>query len=199
MTRPVRAQFEIRGQKLNVEVLAGDKTVQVVANPESNDPATEGAVTREFDRLVEDGGWEGYSFSLNFYEGIHYRRALVGWLRAAYLASFAVLGYRYILKPDLGVVRTQLTDSDSESLTVFSVTVSSAPRSERRIVLVERPAWLRSLAVQMGRHVVFLPGMTPTPDLYDRLAQRGGQTAELQMSGKLVPWPVKPELALDFL
>jgi hypothetical protein len=65
-----------------------------------------------------------------------------------------------------------LADPTAQLLEAWSVTAPAAEPSERRLLVVEQPSELRSLAVQMGRHVVFLP--TPVgadADLYDRLAR----------------------------
>lgn len=200
MTRPARARLEIGGETLNVELLATGNGIQLVALPRTNDPRRQATVEAEWERLARDRQWPGYEFRITSYERVRYRAALVGWLRAAYLVAFAALGYHYILRPELQIVRTQLTDTTTEVLRVFSITVPAAPRGERRLLLVERPPWLRSLCVQMGRYAVFLPGLSATTGLYERLARQSGrnQHAELELAGKLVPWPTKPELALDF-
>ena len=122
---------------------------------------------------------------------------MLGWLRAAYLVAFATFGYRYIFRRDVQVVREQVTDTGSDLLTVFSMTMAAAPRNERRILLVESPEHLRSVCVQLGRHLIFLPGLSPTPDLYQILEERAGRHEANTLSGKLVPWRRVPTLVLD--
>ena len=197
MKRPARAHLRTGGETLNIEVLATGKSILAFVLPHNNDPQRLASAEAELARLAAEGGqWSG---QMTFYKHIRYRAALVGWLRAAYLAAFAALGYRYIRKPELEIVRTQLADNTREVLEVFSVTVPTASSNERRILMVERPEWLRSLCVQMGRHVVFLPGLPATSDLYDSLLRRSErrQRLEEQVAGKLLPWPTKPELILD--
>jgi hypothetical protein len=200
MTRRARARLEIGGEALNVELLASGSGIQLVGVPRANDPRGQARAEAELERLARDQQWDGYQFRITSYQRFRGRAALVGWLRAAYLAAFAALGYRYIVRPELQIVRAQLADTTAEILPVFSMTMPAARRAERRLLLVEQPSWLRSLCVQMGRHAVFLPGLSAARGLYDRLARRSGRNrhAELQLTGKLVPWPTKPELALDF-
>jgi hypothetical protein len=199
MRRPARARLRTGGETLNIEALATGKSILAFVLPHNNDPRRLASAEAELARLAEEEQWSGYEFQMTFYEDVRYRAALVGWLRAAYLAAFAALGYRYILRPELEIVRTQLADTTREVLRVFSVTVPTAPSNERRILIVERPEWLRSLCVQMGRRVVFLPGLPAAPDLYDSLARQSErhQRLEEQVAGKLLPWPTKPELVLD--
>lgn len=198
MRIPMRARLKVGGETLNIETLATAKSVLAFVLPRNNDPRRLASAEAELARLAEEG--QGYQGQMTFYEDVRYRPALVGWLRAAYLAAFAALGYRYILRRELEIVRAQLADTTRDVLQVFSVTVPTAPSNERRILVVEQPEWLRSLSVQMGRHVVFLPGFPATPDLYESLASqaRHHQRLDEQVAGKLLPWPTKPQLSLDF-
>ncbi|MDI6857231.1 MAG: hypothetical protein QME71_02825 [Dehalococcoidia bacterium] len=199
MGRPAPARLTMADHSINVEVHAIEESIRVVGVPGSNDPRVQNKLSEELDRLVESGSWQGSQFNLTFYRGFRHRPALVGWLRAGYLAAFAALGYRYILRTSLDIVRQQLANPENELLRVFSVTTQGQiSREERRILLVQRPAWMTSLAVQMGRHIVFLPSLEKAPSPYERLAQKAGERADERITGKLIPWPVKPEHALDF-
>jgi hypothetical protein len=196
MTRPARARLEMGGGKLNVEVLAQREVVQAFGIPQANDPRSVAAVTAALASMAKDTQFHKAEFRFTF-KGPKPKAALLAWLRAAYLAAFAALGYSYILRPQMEVVREQLADDSGELLRVFSMTVPTTPRGERRIRLVEEPKWLRSLCVQMGRHSVFLPGLSANPGLYSRLAQRAGRRAELTLAGQEIPWPVSAQFALD--
>ncbi len=67
-------------------------------------------------------------------------------------------------------------------------------------MLIEHPEELRSIAVQMGRHTVFLPPLDDSEDLYDRLARYRGRDNQFEAdwAGKLIPWPDSPKHVLDF-
>lgn len=200
MDRPAPARLTMADQSINVEVQATEESVRVVGLPDSNDPQAQGELLAELDRLVEAGSWQDSRFDLTFYRGFRHRPALVGWLRAGYLAAFAALGYRYIMRASLDVVRQQLVNPQDEVLRVFSVTIPGRiSKEERRILLVQRPTWLNSVAVQIGRHIVFLPSLEDTPIPFESLAQKAGQQARERIAGKLIPWPTRPEHALDFL
>ena len=201
MPQPAAARLTMADQSVNVEVQAIEESIRVVGLPGSNDPQVQKKLLEELDRLVESGSWQGSQFDLTFYRGFRHRPALVGWLRAGYLAAFAALGYRYIMRAGLAVVRQQLANPEEDILRVFSVTMPGRiPREERRILLVQRHTWMNSVAVQIGRHVVFLPSLEDAwPSLYEDLAERAGEQADERIAGKLIPWPAKPRYALDFL
>jgi len=126
--------------------------------------------------------------------------SLIGWLRSAYLVAFACLGYRYIFDRTLDIVRSQLADPKAEILRYFSVTLPNADRMERRIIFIQHPIELHSIAVQMGRHLVFFPWLEDGKDLYERIELDASlhQQLNTQITGKVLDWPVSPTFALDF-
>ena len=78
--------------------------------------------------------------------------------------------------------------------------MAKATHNEPHITLIEQPESLKNdLAVIMGRHVVYLPGLFSI-DLYDNLASENSISREGDLSGRLeVPWPTKPRYELDFM
>ncbi len=192
LTRPVRAQLNVSGIKLNVDVTASGKDVHIAAPDGTNDPALEQALISE----LKAGARE---ISLHFYRGFRNREALVSLLRAAYLVAFATLGYRYILAQQLKVVREQILEPSRDVIRVFSMSMGEASSAERRLMVVERPDSLRSLGIQLGRHLVFLPWLTSVPDIYESLADRGNIGDGAEISGRPGAWPNRPRFAFDYL
>ena len=85
-------------------------------------------------------------------------RARLSWVRAAYLAAFAALGWRYICMPYLAPLRTQLADQDAMLFPSVALFDPGAAPESRDLVVVQEPHELRSLAVVLGRYTVFCPG-----------------------------------------
>jgi len=197
MTRPARAVLEIGGQELNVTVKAVGQKVQAFGIPEGNDPAAEEAVTLHFDDVAETGAWRDEHFKLKFVDGFRNRESLLGWLRVAYLVAFGLFGYRYILRPDVRVIREMLVAKEEIGPRVFSMTIEGAVRDERRILVLERP--FRALFLQIGRHGVYLPHPDFSADTspYNDLAARAGQAHSGTFSGALLRWPDCPLYVLD--
>ncbi len=202
MPTSVEAQLTLRsGSSVNVGVQHTGESIVVSGSPRQNDPRVMQAWEDELNWLVERGNWDEHQFGLTLRRGYRNKNALVGWLRAAYLIAFAALGYQYIRNQVLDPVRRQLADVGSDFLQSFSVTMPSAAPTERRILIIKEPAVFHSVAVQMGRHLVFLPIATVDgADLYDRLASEQNRNGrfEANISGDEWPWPTGPTLHLDF-
>lgn len=130
-------------------------------------------------------------------------RARLSWVRAAYLAAFAALGWRYMFLPHLDPLRAQLADPAVSLLPPLALFDPAAPRERRQVLVVQEPDELRSLAVVLGRHTVFLPGLEdpqPFDALSAALARHSAPTTphlRLEFAGKQVPWPIEPRYALD--
>ncbi len=123
--------------------------------------------------------------------------ARVSWLRSAYLAMFAVLGYRYIFQPGLAIVRRQIREPETEHIPTFlCVLPGDHPWSERRIIKVLEPEWQQCWAVQMGRYMAFLPKPADTA-LYDRIATARREGADQAIvHGDTFDWPERPTLGI---
>lgn len=125
------------------------------------------------------------------------KRAVASWLRAAYLASFAKFGYRYILHDTLTCVRRQIAEPNTELIPGFHQSTKGANPTFKRIVVIASPKWARGLHVQMGSHVVFLPFLDRQPDYYKTLRENALRTGRIRISGTPLAWPMKAEFLLD--
>lgn len=118
-------------------------------------------------------------------------RVRAGWLRAAYLVAFAAFGYAYVFDASLKRVRDQIRHPDSDVLATFDVLNPESDARLRKLHLIAPPEWLHCLAVQMGRHTVFLPWGDDA--VYDRITEhaRGADTLQY-VPGVEIAWPVGP-------
>ena len=198
--RPVEGLLDIGGYVQRVEIRNSGDSLLVFGIPKANSPRTTEGVMAEMNRLTDESAWDGYEFRLTVVERYRRRDASLGWLRAAFLVAFASLGYRYAFDWRLRPVREQLADPSIEVVRDFSFTIPDAPSSERKLLLVERPAWLSSLCVQMGRHLVFLPWPDGQRSIFERLSENRPDDDRLnvKIGGRLIPWPVRPTHQLDF-
>lgn len=198
MDQHARGRVELPGSVLNARILAQGTDVRVEGIPAANSPKAREIFERQLGAMTEAGSWEGVKFRLVLDLKGEPRDAYLGWLRSAYLVAFAALGYTYILHPSVRRVREQLQHPDQQILRVFSVTAAEAPQNRRQVLFITQPAWLGSLAIQMGRHTVFLPWLDDA--IYERLAERTdqGKTFHEQLAGEEAAWPQQPVFALDF-
>jgi hypothetical protein len=199
--RPVRAEFAIddtttvlRG---NIH-RAGDGFV-MVGVPRANDPKVVEEAVRALERKAANGAGGRFGFRLT--EKMLPVRAQLSWVRAAYLAAFAALGWRYAFLRYLEPLRAQLADPTAELLPPLAMVDLAARRDRRQMLLVREPHELRSLAVVLGPHTVYLPGLEDPQtfeDLSAALARLSAQAPPRpQLVGKQIPWPAEPRHALD--
>lgn len=180
-----------------VDYYHGAAGVLISGVPKANHPSALSQLQSEIEGSLGRGVETSFGVSL-YRDQYENRLAQVGWLRAAYLVAFAVFGYRYVFQKKLEPVRRQLAEPKSILIDPFSVILPEAKADERRFMLVAEPDYLRGIAVQMGRCVVFLPWLVE--GLYEALAQqnRSGPSFQAQLKVEHGPWPTEPMHLLDF-
>jgi hypothetical protein len=182
-----RATLIKDGQSLNVEVRndAHGPTIQILRQ---NEPQL-------IDKLQLKVLLSGSDLTLR--DRISYSRskANVGYLKSAYLAAFAKLGYTYILRPELDRVRQQIRSPHVQLLKLFRLEASGADDVEKALLLFQNP--VRCVGVKIGKTIVCLP--VDGIDLYEKLQQMrsAGWEDTWQVSEKS-EWPERFELMLDF-
>ena len=201
MKRQLPGTMEFAGLKQNVLFQSAGGSLFIVGSREHNAPENQQSIEREWAQKSQLEASDDLRFTVALAKSYKQKEALIGWLRAAYLVAFAALGYRYIFNPIVTVVRQQLANPSANILRFFSTTSPSALQRNRLLMIIEEPPVLQSLIVQMGRTFVFLPWGEPGEQLYARLEDEAGKNLRLdaQVRGKIIPWPHKPELALDFV
>lgn len=194
------ASLKMGGVNVNISVMNSSGGWRVEVPPGINNPASHCEFRNKWGGMAADGGFDGSRFDVTLKRGFKPRLAYIAWLRTAYLVAFAALGYRYISSPEVRPVCDQLDDPETERIEVFSAHVPASPRAEHRIMVIERPRELRSLAVHWGRHFVFLPWRGSGVDIYGNLARDAAKREKLdsKLSGHIVPWPKAPVFSLDF-
>ncbi len=197
----MRGTFTIGGVTNRGEIhLAGTTGMLLVGVPQINNPAE----VDRLERAMSATASAGSDFRINVTPNVRFSpdRARVSWVRSAYVVAFAVFGWRYTLQTSLNPVRAQFRNPTNVTLPEISLYEPEADPSRRELMVVEEPADCQSVVVRVGRHSVFLPGIDSTRSLAD-LAEalhsynQPGGPARFSMSGTWVPWPAKPQYALD--
>jgi hypothetical protein len=175
--------------------------IQIIGVPRQNDPRVQAAQRRALDAYAESGDPKP-SISFTVHTRFNDARARYSWIRSAYLAAFAALGWSYILRPVMKPISDQLRNPTAEVLPTYMFRDESAPPDLRRILLVDEPDELRCVAVAIGEFGVFLPGLfrpLTWPQLADAFGRRrgDGDRITVQLDGKEVPWPRWPTYLLD--
>jgi hypothetical protein len=197
--RAMRAEFRVGDVITRGNVHHVGDAFLMVGVPEANNPKDVAETIRTLDALAAEGAGGRMGFRLT--ENVSLTRARLSWVRAAYLAAFAALGWRYAFLEHLNLLRAQLADPAASLLPPLAMIDQAAPRERRRLLVVREPEELRSLAVVLGSHTVFLPGLEdpqPLEVISAALARLSGLlTPRPQLVGKEIPWPTKPLYALD--
>ena len=119
MARPAAGRINIGGHWLNIELKAEGDTVHMEVVERRNDQRRVNAFIATAKHLAEGDNWRDQEIKLDFGR-YHPRIALASYLRAAYVAMFAKLGYRYALGPELEPVRRHLSDPTAIPLGGYS-------------------------------------------------------------------------------
>jgi len=195
-SRPVRVK--VGDLTINATLRGGlHRGYQLFGLPEHNPPQAHEEFFQELGRIAQQHP-EDWAIGLDFYRDRHDPdKAAASWLRAAYLIVFAKFGYRFVLGRAYHAVREKISDPKSGVIQVFKVTDAKRSTESRAFVIVREPGDLRGIAVQMGRHVVFLPGPSDTT-FYNRLSETQGHGG-VTVNGWGLSWPTEPEHYFDFL
>ena len=196
----VRYQAE-GGIDVNAEAKwSADGALSIAGLPDSNPPGATDRLNVELTRRWREGeGWPTATLSVRFRNSVSLRRASVSWLRAAYLAAFAVLGYRYAFRTELDLVRKQIRQPDTPLINAFYQKVPADTADGWAIVLLSAPRWARGVAAQMGEHLVLLPYLDDAGTYYERLVSESEDGMTVNFAGKAFPWPKRAEFRLDYV
>jgi hypothetical protein len=140
----------------------------------------------------------GTSFNLRDTVSYTRRGADVGYLRTAYLAAFAKLGYAYILRSALERVREQIRTPAAKTLQTVRLFSNDLGPFEKGFVVMHDP--FPCLAVKIRDSMVCLPAPDGDDDqFYEMLAEMRKRKVVRQWHGSgTIRWPTRMELALDF-
>jgi hypothetical protein len=132
-------------------------------------------------------------------------RALVSWIRTAYLVAFAALGWSYVLHPTLTQVRDQFQARENACFPPIELYDTTADPNRNHLMIITTPVGCESLLVVVGSHLLFLPWPgTPRTldDLADAIQVHSQQALRshslITFDEPLIPWPTKPEYRTDY-
>ena len=198
--RAMRAEFAVGNVLTRGNIHRAGDALLLVGEPKANDPKLMEEMTRTLNAWAT-GEATGARIGFRPTENMSVTRARLSWVRAAYVAAFAVLGWRYVLMSCLNPLRAQLADPTASLLPPLGMVDLAASRDRRQLFIVQEPEELRSIAVILGRYTVLLPWVED-PQPFEALSNALAQYSELprprpQLTGKHVPWPPEPLYALD--
>jgi hypothetical protein len=152
--------------------------IQIFGVPEQNHPEEMAAHFAALHAYAESGDPRpNHSFTVQ--TKYDEARARISWIRSAYLAAFAALGWSYIFRPIMEPYRRQMLEPATKIIPTHIARDVNVPADTRCIRIITEPDELRCVAVTMGEHTVFLPGppgLRPQPCEQIMEALLGAQT-----------------------
>ena len=194
-TGPIEATVTLDGVSNRGLVKFDGRTLEHVGIEKRNDPR----VLAQFGELLPTLG-KGADVEVSFTgpSPESFKRAAIGWLRSAYLATFSLLGYRYTLRSELDVVREAIATGRTDLVPV----VTRPEWTRQRIAIVpSAPDWLAgSVVVIQDATLTFLPSGRRDCDVLARLialkTAAVGQIAGFDYE-VVLGWPKHPEYRAD--
>jgi len=157
------------GTRNNGSIRFDGETFQILGDPGQNNP---GALAAHMAALDEGVG-PGEEFRLELRVKTSPAYAPIGWMRSAYLAAFAVYGYRYVLQPAFEPLREAIRNPKK---TDFDAVVLQGPDDgplDPLIAEVFAPASIvGGLAVTFGPRVILLPPWHAPANWFATLRER---------------------------
>lgn len=199
-TRPVRAKFWADGIPIRGQVESSGNGLLMEGIPQQNNPELVQVHENALRTATESGGSPKLGFT--FTERFSTLHADLSWIRSAYLAAFAALGWRYVLHPALNPIRAQLNTDSPEALPDIMGFNPAADRSARSLMIVREPENLSSVHVTIGHYAIFLPdpwGTLSLEELAHEIAELREESGMVSatLTGQTTPWPTKPLYILD--
>lgn len=158
----------VAGIPNNGSISFDGQTFVMHGEPGQNNPAMLAAHNESLER-----SGIGSSITLKVAIKRNRRRAAIGWMRSAYLAAFAVYGYRYVLQPAFESLRVAILDPDGTGYEPILLEGRGDGPLDSQILEVSDPASLRGCrAVAFGPRVILLPPWAAPADWFATLHER---------------------------
>lgn len=179
---------------LNVKASISSGRISIAGLPKQNPPGTTDALGSELEARYQAG--KGMPDTrLEFRIPLNPRKMEIAWLKAGYLAVFAVFGYRYAVRPELKLVREQIKHPNEDLIKGFGFHLNDVASDQRHVVLLREPEWARGIAVQMGSTIILLPFDEEVSAYYSRIAEHHGERVDF--NGTSLGWPERPKYEFD--
>jgi HNH endonuclease len=179
---------------INVELRSDGAINDIIGLPGCNPDGTLDQLRAVFERYAHAGTTPPeMNFALPTLRPFQHR-ARVSYLRAGYLAAFAVFGYDLIARRSFDRVRAQIREPEVEHVPQFFYRHDDLYGYE--IAAVEEPAWHSSIVVLMGRYRITLPLLNDA-DIYERLAEKAAVGGQWTLRCGRWNWPKYPKYMLD--
>lgn len=184
------------GHTVTAKMLFEAGKIQITAVPENSHPEAHRSLFANLNKIAATGSTD-WQLSIEFSVRHDQWREAVGWLRVAYLYTFAALGYNFILRPELNIIREQFQRPDDRVAPQAMKPIGS-PTGADGLSFVYSPTELRSVVIRLGVNLFFFPAFVDASTLYDRLSSYPSTGQKLMLSGTHIDLPKRPWFEFDY-
>ncbi len=188
----IQATLKTASGRVPIRLSASEGQILLFGVPKAAHPAESEALKADFNKASQGEGWRDFKMNIEF-PRFSPARAEASWLRSAYLAFFAACGYRFVVRPELSVVRQRLGEPNTKAFSFRMVRPDVV--CEPVLMAITEPDVFRSFAMCYGQQVVFLP-LYGDDKLYTRLAAQPAGHVEIK-SDHVYAWPTRPTFLHD--
>lgn len=143
--------------------------------------------------MTKSGNWEGRTTNVELIIDRHNpKKAMIADLKSAYLAAFALLGYGYIFREEVQLIRQQISEPNKEIIVGYSYLKPQIEMpSNLSIIDLEKP--FDALVVNIYDRHIFLPPVEPKKDFYKFLEVK----SKVKYEGRQIHFPKTMKMLFD--
>jgi len=195
-TRETWIKLSQFGRTVTAKATFGKGEIRVAAVPEKSNPEAHRSLFERLGEVAATGSMD-WQFQISFSARHDAWRESVGWLRVAYLYAFAALGYNFILRPELNVIREQFLRPD-DRVVPEAMKHTGSTTAEDGLSFVYSPVELRSVVVRLGINLFFFPAFVDASTFYERLERYLASGQLMTLSGTHLALPRRPRFEFDY-
>jgi len=190
-----RIKLTLGGVKTNTKIKIKDGSVRFEIPEMINNPKKREQQFNHLQKLVDEQITD-YKFNVEAVDRFSKNKVKVSYLKSAYLAAFAALGYGYILRKELDIVRKQIQNPQKDIIPQIFLETNKKHTEEQTIIDVSSP--IKSILVHINRTVVLLPPVENGKNSYNDIVNFvKNKSKQSTLTGIELGWPSKLEFEYD--
>lgn len=191
-----RARLSMGGESINVRIEVHDGTISIKPPKNINDPKKLEAYKAYMMNLHNEGKWDGEKFTISPLASYKNKYSKIGDLKSAFIISFALFGYTYILNKRLSPVREQILNYDSDVIDRYWLASDQKTDKEYFVCILDEP--ISAVAVRIDKATILLPWFDSPDNFYQYFERDFKNEHQFKFHGTFFNWPETLEMGLDF-
>ncbi len=182
------------GHEVTARVSVLDGMIDVELDPTRSNPPCYDRFLRELKASVGVAKPDELEVRFTWKERHDPKKEAIAWLRVGYLFTFAIFGFRYILRPELEPIRRQIKNPGKRLLPELVRRVDQDSADEGVLLVRNPPRW-HSIVVICRDRAILLPGFEHPSTFKSRML--GRRAWPTKFTGMTFSLPTRPVYLLD--